>query len=214
MTDPMTAIMTRAALCLFGLALLAPAAAHAADTPPAAPAAVVASADSPAKALDPNKSAPSAIVASYRLGADDKVRVIVYGEDDITGEYAVNSTGKMSLPLVGEVQAAGLTIPELQLEIQQAYQNGYLKDPKVSAEVLNYRPFYILGEVMKPGTYPFENGLTVLKAVATAEGFTYRANTKRVYIKRPEETDEHEYPLTSTTLVAPGDTIRIGERFF
>ena len=104
--------------------------------------------------------------------------------------------------------------PELQLEIQQAYQNGYLKDPKVSAEVLNYRPFYILGEVMKPGTYPFENGLTVLKAVATAEGFTYRANTKRVYIKRPEETDEHEYPLTSTTLVAPGDTIRIGERFF
>lgn len=214
MTDPMTAIMTRAALCLFGLALLAPAAAHAADTPPAAAAAVVASADSPAKALDPNKSAPSAIVASYRLGADDKVRVIVYGEDDITGEYAVNSTGKMSLPLVGEVQAAGLTIPELQLEIQQAYQNGYLKDPKVSAEVLNYRPFYILGEVMKPGTYPFENGLTVLKAVATAEGFTYRANTKRVYIKRPEETDEHEYPLTSTTLVAPGDTIRIGERFF
>ena len=193
MTDPMTAIMTRAALCLFGLALLAPAAAHAADTPPAA---------------------PSAIIASYRLGADDKVRVIVYGEDDITGEYSVNSTGKMSLPLVGEVQAAGLTIPELQLEIQQAYQNGYLKDPKVSAEVLNYRPFYILGEVMKPGTYPFENGLTVLKAVATAEGFTYRANTKRVYIKRPEETDEHEYPLTSTTLVAPGDTIRIGERFF
>ncbi len=141
-------------------------------------------------------------------------KVIVYGEDELTGEYSVNSTGKMSLPLVGEVQAAGLTIPELQSEIQQAYMNGYLKDPKVSAEVLNYRPFYILGEVMKPGTYPFENGLTVLKAVATAEGFTYRANTKRVYIKRPEETDEHEYPLTSTTLVAPGDTIRIGERFF
>ncbi len=213
MTDPMTAIMKRAALLLFGLAIVVPAAAYAADSPPAA-SAVVASAAPPGKPLDPNAAAPSAIIASYRLGADDKVRVIVYGEDDITGEYAVNSTGKMSLPLVGEVQAAGLTIPELQSEIQQAYMNGYLKDPKVSAEVLNYRPFYILGEVMKPGTYPFENGLTVLKAVATAEGFTYRANTKRVYIKRPDETDEHEYPLTSTTLVAPGDTIRIGERFF
>ena len=210
MTDPMTAIMKRAALFLFALALAAPAGAFAADAPPAA---TLASTDA-AKPIDPNASAPSAIIASYRLGADDKVRVIVYGEDELTGEYSVNSTGKMSLPLVGEVQAAGLTIPELQGEIQQAYMGGYLKDPKVSAEVLNYRPFYILGEVNKPGTYPFENGLTVLKAVATAEGFTYRANTKRVYIKSPSETDEHEFPLTSTTLVAPGDTIRIGERFF
>ena len=80
--------------------------------------------------------------------------------------------------------------------------------------MLNYRPFYIMGEVTKPGEYPYTNGLTVLNAVATAGGFTYRANKGRVFIKRSAEGDEHTYPLTSTTTVAPGDTIRIGERFF
>ncbi len=81
-------------------------------------------------------------------------------------------------------------------------------------EVLNYRPFYILGEVNKPGEYPYTNGLTVMNAVATAEGFTYRANTKRVFIKRADTSEEQEYPLNSTTPVAPGDTIRVAERFF
>ena len=80
--------------------------------------------------------------------------------------------------------------------------------------MLTYRPFYILGEVMKPGEYPYTNSLTVLNAVATAEGFTYRADTKKVYIKRANENEERPYALTTTTPVAPGDTIRIGERFF
>jgi polysaccharide export outer membrane protein len=84
----------------------------------------------------------------------------------------------------------------------------------VSAEVLNYRPFYILGEVNKPGEYPYTNNLTVLNAVATAEGFTYRADTRRVYIKRTDSAAEQAYPLNAVTQVAPGDTIRIGERFF
>ena len=157
-------------------------------------------------------SAPK--VSDYRLGPDDKIRVIVFGEEALSGEFNITSAGKMSLPLVGEVQAGGLTINQLQEEIQHAYQDGYLKNPRVSAEVLTFRPFFILGEVGKPGQYPYTSGLTVLRAVATAGGFTYRANKGKVYIKRGTDAQEQVYPLTSSTPVAPGDTIRIGERLF
>jgi len=154
------------------------------------------------------------VVPQYRLGASDKVRVITFGEDSLSGEFIIGGSGKVSLPLVGEVQAAGLTIPEFQTEVETALKNGYLKEPRVSVEVLTYRPFYILGEVQKPGEYPYSNGLTVLNAVATANGFTYRANSKKVFIKRADSEKEEVFPLTSSTPVAPGDTIRIGERFF
>lgn len=157
---------------------------------------------------------PVRVIPAYHLGADDKIRVITFGEDSLSGEFLISGSGKVSLPLVGEVQAAGLTIPQFQDEVETALKNGYLKDPHVSVEVLTYRPFYILGEVQKPGEYPYTNGLTVLNAVATANGFTYRANTKRVYIKRQDSASEEEFPLTSMTPVAPGDTIRISERFF
>lgn len=153
-------------------------------------------------------------VAAYRLGAGDRVRVITFGEEALTGEFQVGGSGKVSLPLVGEVQAAGLTIPEFQKGVEAALKDGYLKEPRVSVEVLNYRPFYILGEVNKPGEYPYTNGLTVMNAVATAEGFTYRANMKKVFIKRADSENEEAFPLTSTTPVAPGDTIRVAERFF
>ena len=150
----------------------------------------------------------------YRLGSADKVRITVFGEEDLTGEFLVSGAGRISMPLIGEVPALGLTTAELQAAIAAKLEDGYMKMPKVSAEVLNYRPFYILGEVKKPGEYPYTTKLTVLKAVATAEGFTYRANTKRVFIKRAEAETEKEFPLTQETVVEPGDTIRIGERFF
>ncbi len=150
----------------------------------------------------------------YHLGAGDKVRIIVFGEASLTGEFFVSGGGKIAYPLIGDVDAQGLTIPQLQGAIETKLADGYLRQPKVSAEVLNYRPFYILGEVMKPGEYPYTNGLTVLNAVATAEGFTYRADTRKVYIKRATTLGEREFPLTTATPVEPGDTIRIGERFF
>ena len=150
----------------------------------------------------------------YVLGSGDHLRVIVYGEDNLSGEFFIGGNGKVSLPLLGDVQAAGLTTQAFQDEIQQYLSDGYLKDPKVSAEVLNYRPFFILGEVSRPGQYPFTNGLTVLNAVATAGGFTYRANRGKVYIRHSTDDAEHAFPLLSTTLVAPGDTIRLGERLF
>ena len=163
----------------------------------------------------PWNSGGSFVEKDYRLGAADKVRVIVFGEESLTGEFLVpGGNGVIAFPLIGDVQAGGLTVTQLQAEIETKLRDGYLKDPHVSIEVLNYRPFYILGEVTKPGEYPYTNGLTVLNAVATANGFTYRADTRHVLIKRANESREEEYPLTSMTPVAPGDTIRIKERFF
>lgn len=151
----------------------------------------------------------------YRLGAGDKLRINVYGEDSLSGEFTVpGGAGMIPFPLIGNVQAAGLTANELQTEIEGKLRPDYLKDPRVSIEVLNYRPFYILGEVMKPGEYPYTTGLTVLNAVATANGFTYRADTHKVYIRHANSTAETEFKLNATTVVEPGDTIRIGERFF
>jgi polysaccharide export outer membrane protein len=150
----------------------------------------------------------------YLLGTGDKVRVTVYGEPSLSGEFFVTGSGLMSLPLIGEVKAGGMTVGQFQQAVQKALSDGYLKEPRVSAEVLTFRPFYILGEVEKPGTYPYTSGLTVLNAVATAGGFTYRADKKNVFIKHNGETSEVKGELTPSIQVAPGDTIRIGERFF
>lgn len=162
----------------------------------------------------PAVSEAARAVGDYRLGVADKVRMIVFNEPTLTGEYIVNSNGALALPLIGDVPASGRTTADLQADIEARFKGGYLRDPHVSIEVLTFRPFYILGEVNKPGQYPFSTGLTVQNAVATAEGFTYRANHHYVFIRSPGETRETRYPLTSTTPVQPGDTIRIGERYF
>lgn len=167
----------------------------------------------PAKA-QANEAQAIRSIPEYRLGSGDKIRVITFGEESLTGEFVVGGSGNVSLPLIGEVRAEGLSITQFQSAVETALKDGYLKEPRVSVEVLNYRPFYILGEVEEPGEYPYTNGLSVLNAVATAGGFTYRANTRRVLIKRADAADEREFPLTPLTPVAPGDTIRITERFF
>jgi len=158
--------------------------------------------------------APSSASQHYRLGTGDKLRVTVYGENDLSGEFLVDGTGHVQLPLVGQVAAAGLTIHEFVNEVTVALENGYLKDPKVSIEVLNYRPFYIMGEVNKPGEYPYESGLNVLVAVALAGGYTYRANDSSVYIRRVNGTKEERVPADATTRIYPGDIIRVAERIF
>ena len=150
----------------------------------------------------------------YRLGTGDQIRLIVFGEESLSGEFVVDGSGHVSLPLIGEVLARGKTIREFQRSTEAALREGYLNDPRVSAEVLNFRPFYILGEVNNSGEYAYSDGLTVLNAIATAGGFTYRANTRYIFIKRADAVNEVQYPLTATTPVQPGDTIRIAERFF
>lgn len=151
--------------------------------------------------------------AEYRLGPGDQLRITVFGETELSGQFLVGSQGRIAYPLVGEVQAAGMTVLEFTESLQTALQQ-YLRSPNVSVEVANYRPFFILGEVQRPGTYPYSANLTVLNAVATAGGFTPRANRGRVFIRHANEPEERLYPLEITTPVLPGDTVRIGERFF
>ncbi len=152
--------------------------------------------------------------AEYRLGAGDKLRLNVFGEAPLSGEFVVGASGRLALPLIGEIDAQGATVTDVEHRIDAKLRGAYLLDPKVSVEIINYRPYYILGEVRKPGEYPYSSDLTVVKAVATAEGYTYRANTKRVFIKRLGEAAERPYPASSATLLAPGDTIRVAERLF
>jgi polysaccharide export outer membrane protein len=149
----------------------------------------------------------------YRLGPGDQIRVTVFNEPELTGPFTVGAQGTIAYPLVGSIQAGGLTVPEFTTALQIALAT-YLRAPSVSIEVTNYRPFFILGEVQRPGTYPYSASLTVLNAVATAGGFTYRANRGRVFIRHANENVERSYPLTVATPVLPGDTVRIGERIF
>ena len=173
-------------------------------------------APAPNTALDPAVSASTepSLAPAYVLGSGDQLRIIVFGEDNLSGEFFVDGAGMVSLPLVGEVPAAGKTVAQFRSELESRLSDGYLNDPRVSAEVLNYRPFYILGEVEESGEYPYTDGLTVMNAVARAGGFTYRANTRTVFIKRADTDAEVELPLNATLRVMPGDTIRIAERFF
>jgi len=151
-------------------------------------------------------------VVTYRLGPDDELRVIVFGEDDLSGDYTVSGQGLVALPLIGDVNAAGSTLSEFEDAVEYALKQGYLNVPRVSVQVLNYRPYYILGEVNTPAQYPYVEGLSVLNAVAIAGGFSYRANQCRVSIRRSTSGTEEIFALTPDTLVQPGDTIRLLER--
>lgn len=198
-------LLPAALLCAGAL----PAAAQDAATPPPAVAPVVAPA-APAEPL----AATANLNAGYILGAGDRVRFIVFGEQQLSGEFAVSQQGVLSYPLIGDIRAAGRTIPDVIAEVTLRLKDGFVNEPKVSAEVLNYRPFYILGEVNRPGTYPYSSEMTVMNAVATAGGFTYRANRGSVFVKHAGETGEKKYKLTADTMVRAGDTVRISERMF
>jgi protein involved in polysaccharide export with SLBB domain len=150
----------------------------------------------------------------YKLGVSDKIRVTVYNEPNLTGEYPISPSGNVSLPLIGEIAANGRTVAAVRQEVQERFADGYLRDPKVTIDIVTFRPFYILGEITHPGELPYSDGMTVLNAVATAQGFTYRANKKYVFIKHKGEATEARIPLTPDLRVLPGDTVRIGERYF
>ena len=152
--------------------------------------------------------------ADYRLAAGDTVRVTVYGHEDLSGEFEVDGAGRISLPLIRDVAAEGRSLRELEEIITAKLSPDYLREPRVSAEVLNYRPFYILGEVSEPGSYPYVNGMTVINAVAVAGGFTYRARKGRIRIVRESGDGTLELKVSNDTVVMPGDVIEVPERFF
>lgn len=151
---------------------------------------------------------------NYRLQAGDKLIITVFGEPDLSGEFTVAKEGTLAYPLLGALPVQNLTLGQFQNKLVSDLKNGYLQDPKVSIAITNYRPFYILGEVNKPGEYSYSGNINIINAVAMAGGFTYRAVTRRVYIRRAGDAEEKEYPVKADTQVLPGDTIRIDERFF
>ncbi|MEL7128149.1 MAG: polysaccharide biosynthesis/export family protein [Pseudomonadota bacterium] len=151
---------------------------------------------------------------AYILGNGDRLRVTVFDEPELSGEFLVDGTGQVSIPLVGEIPASGKSVRDFQRELETQLGDGFLVEPRVSAEVINFRPYYILGEVGRPGEYPYTDALTVMNAVATAEGFSYRANKRTVFIRGADDTKERSVRLTPDLKVQPGDTIRIGERLF
>lgn len=153
-------------------------------------------------------------VTHYRLGIGDQLRVTVFGHEDLSGDFEVSSTGYITLPLIGDVSALELTLKALEQAIIDKLKPDYLKNPQVSAEVLNYRPFYIIGEVKNPGSYPYVGGMRAINAVAIAGGFTYRAREKKLLITRAKGGSGKPEPADQSTLVLPGDVVEVPERFF
>jgi protein involved in polysaccharide export with SLBB domain len=149
----------------------------------------------------------------YRLGVGDKLKLSVFGEDNLSGQFEVNALGQVSLPLIGEMPAKGLAIHEFRERIARKLSDGYLKNPKVTVEMLNYRPIFVHGEVKNGGEFAYKNGISLRDAVAMAGGYTYRANQGYLYIGREGEPDV-AIRTPADVPVLPGDNIRIPERFF
>jgi polysaccharide export outer membrane protein len=204
-----TSVAARAAMATV-IAMIAATSAFAED--PAPPSSVAVNNPAP-----PHMGAPSGGVVSdpnYHLGAGDRVRIIVFGQPDLSGEFQIDGSGKVALPLVGNVEAGGLSASDFEKRVTEKLKPDYLQDPRVSVEVMTYRPFYIVGEVKNPGNYPYTNGMTVINAVAMAGGFTYRAKDDDFEIKRANDPSKQIEEASQETLVHPGDVITVPERWF
>lgn len=152
--------------------------------------------------------------AEARLRPGDRVQVTVFGEEGLTGSYDVMSSGALRLPLAGSVPAAGQSARELEAAIGAALRKTYLRDPKVTVAIVSQRPFYVLGEVEKPGEYPYREGLNLWRALAVAGGQTYRASTGSVLIQHAGDPGLAELDTSRDIAIQPGDLIRVPERWF
>lgn len=151
--------------------------------------------------------------SDYVLGHGDRIRVTVFGHEDLSGEFLVSENDTIAMPLAGVLDFSGATVSEAQKMVVDALKPDYLLNPRVSVEVLEYRPFYIIGEVNEPGSYPYVNGMTVMEAVALGGGFTYRARKNRVVIIRATDDTRTERSIPVTDEVLPGDVVKVLERF-
>ncbi|MES1155259.1 MAG: polysaccharide biosynthesis/export family protein [Pseudorhodoplanes sp.] len=153
--------------------------------------------------------------SAYRLTTGDKVKVTVYNEQDLTGEFQVNDAGNVSFPLAGDIPATGATVSEFQQRLVARLRKGFVKNPRVSVEISTYRPFNVIGEVKNAGQYPYRPGLTVNDAIAMAGGYTYRANQDTAYVRHVNANGEATVDVSKENVaIAPGDNIRIPERYF
>lgn len=156
-------------------------------------------------------TAPNDAPGAYQLGAGDVVQIKVFGDDSLSGEQKIDGQGKLAMPLAGNVDAKGLTTDELQ-ERLEAQLGEYRRDAEVTVSVMEYRPFYILGEVKEPGGYPYVEGMSVVNAIAMAGGYTYRARKNDFVLQR--EAGQQAMRAEDGTPLLPGDVITVRERYF
>jgi polysaccharide export outer membrane protein len=151
---------------------------------------------------------------SYRMAADDQITITVFGEPDLSLEKVrIATNGTISMPLIGQIKVSGQTATEVEKKITSLLADGYLKKPGVTVSIVEYRLFYITGEVKKPGGYGYRDGLTVHKAVSLAGGFSERANQNNITIMHEDSTKEMKGAKLNDR-VRPGDIINIKESFF
>jgi polysaccharide export outer membrane protein len=155
-----------------------------------------------------------ALGAPYRLASGDRLRILVFGQNDLTNTYSVDSSGAVSMPLIGRVRAQGMTTAELERTVAARLRQGYIRDPSVSIEVEDFRPFFILGAVACAGQYAFVNGMTAQQAIAAAGGFAPGAQDASVDITRTVDGRTITFAAPLSYPVRPGDTIAVGSRFF
>lgn len=151
---------------------------------------------------------------SYHLGSGDELKITIFNQDDMNGEYTIDGAGNVSLPLIGTITAKNLTLNEFEMKLKEKLIPDYLLNPKIAIQVLNYRPFYILGEVKNPNSYPYVSGMTYLTAIAIAGGYTYRAKENAVYVIHANDPGQKEIETKLEELVLPGDIIHVEERLF
>ena len=157
---------------------------------------------------------PTVGEAEYRIGPGDTLNIAVFREEALSGEFVVGEQGMVSLPLVGDVEAVGKTIPQFRDDLVALLGGEFVRNPQVAVSPVSYRPVYILGEVEQPGEYEYSERMSVYALVAKAGGFTYRADESVVFVRHGDEAEEKAYRLTSGAAVMPGDTVRIVERYF
>lgn len=153
--------------------------------------------------------------AAHQLGPGDKLKVSVFNEPDLTGDFAIDENGNVAFPLLGELKAAGLGVEEFKANLVEKLQGGYVRNPRVNIDVLNYRPINVLGEVKNAGQYPYRPGMTAQDVAALAGGYTYRANEDKLYVTRGTSKNQITVDLDKDNFALfPGDSIRIPERYF
>ena len=160
------------------------------------------------------QSLAAAATAPPTLQPGDKINVLVFGEQNLSGQYDIDQSGQISLPLSGTIKAQGLTQRELEQALAQKFRSEYLRNPKVTVTVMTLAPYYMMGEIKNPGQFAYKSGLNVLTAMAIAGGPTYRASRNTVEIQRRGETTKREYPVSASVPVLPGDVINVPERYF
>lgn len=167
----------------------------------------------------PIRYAPAQVAAvaadePYTLDSGDKLRIVVFGQDALSNTYQVDANGTVAMPLIGILQARGLTTAQLSSTIAAKLRTSFIRDPSVAVEIETYRPFFILGEVTYPGQYPYVANMTVENAIAIAGGFTPRATRSKVTLTRKVQGVPTRFALPLNYPLRPGDTIAVGERWF